>query len=363
MDFNRLSFYDWRNLAEKKLGEEKFAYLTSGAGYGSSVEHNYMTFERWKFLPRVLKNNLEADISYSIFGKRVAAPVMLGPVRGLKYFHPEGELAVARAAKKLNIPFVMSNFASATIEEIGKEMGDVPHFLQLYHCNDEEILDSIINRAEKAEYSGLFITVDMASHPVQYKGPKTSEYEKFGHDIYFSDPVFRSKLKRSPEEDKEGALELWRKVRGTKVSWEYVDKIKKKSRLPVIVKGILNPADIEECIKIGADGIVISNHGGRSLDSAVSPLEVLPDISSKFKDKILLFIDSGFRSGMDVIKAIALGAECVLLGRSYVYSLAAGGGEGIIAYMNNMVKEMINTVQSLGYTKISQVGRDSLIES
>jgi len=125
---------------------------------------------------------------------------MLGPVRGLRYFHPEGELAAARAARKLNIPFIMSNFASATIEEIGKEMGDTPHFLQLYHCYDEEVLYSIINRAEKAGFTGLFVTVDMASHAIKYKGPKTIEYEKFGHDIYFSDPVFRSRLKRSPEE-------------------------------------------------------------------------------------------------------------------------------------------------------------------
>ena len=363
MDFSRLSFYDWMNLAEKKLGEERFAYLTSGAGYGSSVEHNYKSFERWKFLSRVLKNDSAADISYSIFGKEVSAPVMLGPVRGLRYFHPEGERAAARAARKLNIPFIMSNFASATIEEIGKEMGDTPHFLQLYHCYDEEVLYSIINRAEKAGFTGLFVTVDMASHAIKYKGPKTTEYEKFGHDIYFSDPVFRSRLKRSPEDDRDAAFELWRKVRRTKVTWEYVDRIKKKSRLPVIVKGILNPVDVEECIKIGADGIVISNHGGRSLDSSVSPIEVLPDISSRFKDKLLLFIDSGFRSGIDVVKATALGAECVLLGRPYVYALAVGGEEGIIAFMNNMIKEVINTVQSLGYSKISEVGRDSLIKS
>jgi lactate 2-monooxygenase len=356
MDFKRLSFYDWRDLAEKKLGKERFAYLTAGAGYNRTVEENYASFEKWRFLPRILKNDAEPDISYDVFGKKTAAPIMLAPIRGLKYFHKDGELAAARAAKRLNIPIILSNFASATIEEIGNEMGDVPHFLQLYNCNDEDILDSVLRRAEAAGYSGLFITVDMASHPIQYRGPKTSEYERYGHDVYFSDPVFRSKLNREPEDDREGALELWRNIRSTRVTWDYVEKIKKKSQLRIFVKGVLHPLDAEECIKLGVDGIVISNHGGRSLDSAVAPLEILPDIALKFRDKMLLFIDCGFRSGVDVLKAIALGAECILLGRSYIYPLAAAGEEGVFAFVNKIIREISSTIQSLGCSKISELG-------
>jgi lactate 2-monooxygenase len=361
MDFKRLSFYEWRDLAERKLGEERFAYLTAGAGYSRTVEENYSAFDKWKFLPRILKSGSEPDTSTEIFGKRLGAPIILGPVRGMKYFHPDGELAVARVAKKMNLPLVLSNFASATIEEIGDEMGDVAHFLQLYYCDGDDILDSFLRRAEGAQYSGLLVTVDMAGHSIQYKGPKTSEHEKFGHEIYFSDPVFRSKLSEAPENNREEAVELWKKVRGTTVTWEYIKKIKKKTRLPVIVKGVLHPSDVEECVKIGLDGVVLSNHGGRSLDSAVTPMQVLPKIASNFSGRILLLIDSGFRSGMDVIKAIALGARCVLLGRSYVYPLAVGGEEGLAAYLTNVSREISSTVKALGCEKLNEIESECLM--
>ncbi|MEM0117521.1 MAG: alpha-hydroxy-acid oxidizing protein [Conexivisphaerales archaeon] len=346
-------------MAKKKLGDEKFSYVSSGAGYGLTIEENYRALERLKFVPRVMKS-ADCSISSKLFEKTISAPIILAPVRGLKYFHEEGEIASSSAAKESGIPVALSNFASASIEEVGKIMGEVPHFLQLYACKDEEVMESFLKRAESNGYCGVFVTVDMGGNAIKYFGPKTAEYERYGFDVYFTDPVFRSRLKQPPEKDMDSAIRLWKELRSLKFSWEQIRELKSKSRLPIIVKGIMHPGDAEECLQLGVDGLVVSNHGGRSIDSAQAAIDALPEISEVVNKRATVFFDSGVRTGMDVVKALALGAKYVLIGRAYVYALAAGGKEGVKAVLRRLAKEVESTILSLGISKIDEVDSSML---
>lgn len=358
-----ISFDEWKSLARRRLGDERFAYLSSGAGEGKTVEENYDAIRKWRFVPRVLNRVDDLSLQTRVLGYQIDVPMMLAPVGGQKYIHPDGEIASASAAEELKIPFILSNFGSSSIEEISALMRSTRHFMQLYPCNDDEVFRSFLKRAEDSGYSGVFLTVDMAGHPVQYFGPKSAEYEKFGTAVYYSDPVFRSRLKEPPERDEKTAHELWRKLRNARFTWEKLREIVKVTKLPVVIKGVMHVSDVEECINIGAAGVVVSNHGGRSLDSTVAPIDTLKEIYEVAKGKIAILFDSGVRNGVDVVKALALGADAVLVGRLYMYPLAAEGKKGVSSTLSLTLKEIAATLLSLGCTSVEELGEDLVRKS
>ena len=351
-----LSYEDWEKRAREVLNEEQFAYIHAGAGTGDSIDTSLEAFKRVRLLPRVLRDVSNRTLAVSLFGREISAPLILAPVRGLKYIHRGGEAGSARAAARSGIPFVLSNFASETIEAIASVMVDTPRWLQLYPCKDIEVMTSFIHRAEKSGYTAIVLTVDMTGHSVKYFGPKTSEYDKHGSDVYFSDPIFRSRLKSSPETDKESAVKFWHEIRYTAAfSWKDLDLVRAVTKLPVLLKGILHPSDAEEAMKHKIDGLIVSNHGGRSLQGVEAPLEVLPKVCAATQGRIPILLDSGIRSGSDAIKALALGADAVLVGKSYAYGLAVAGEEGVTKVIQQLVKEMSDALALCGCASIDEL--------
>jgi len=352
-----ISFDDWEKLAREKLGEERFAYVASGAGSGASVLANLEGLGRWKLLPRVLRDTSNRSTSTSVLGIDLAVPFMLAPVRGLAYVREKGEESCAKAASSCDVPLVLSNLASATPELVSQLMGKTPRFFQLYPASDQDLIDSLVHRAEKAGYSGLMLTVDMAPRVIQYSGPKTSEYENYGNEVYLSDPVFLGRLKQTPKENRQAALEMIRTVRKAQFTWKDVMRIRTVTKLPIVLKGILSPEDALEAINQGVQGIVVSNHGGRSVDGEVSSADLLPEIRDAVSDHLAVFYDGGIHSGYDVLKVLALGADAVLMGRAYVYALAVGGEAGVASLLKTVIREIDSGLAGCGCSSIRELTR------
>ncbi|MGD0477865.1 MAG: alpha-hydroxy-acid oxidizing protein [Nitrososphaerales archaeon] len=352
-----LSFEDWEKRAREKLSQERFAHVAAGAGTGESVIENVEALKRWRLVPRVLGDTSSRSTSTKVLGQDVTVPIMLAPVRGLAYIRERGEEVCAGAAAKCSVPLMLSNLASATPEAVARIMAKTPHFFQLYPCNDSEVVDSLLRRAETSGYQGIVMTVDMAGNATKYSGPRTTEYEDFGNEVYFSDPVFLSRLKESPSRDRRAALEMIRKLRRAQFTWDDVSRIRDRTKLPLVLKGVLRPDDAKEAIEKGVNGVVVSNHGGRNLDGIISPIDVLTEIRDSVGDRLAVLFDGGIRSGSDVVKALALGADAVLIGRAYVYALAVAGEEGVVSLLKTMIRELDSTLATCGCSSIGELNR------
>lgn len=350
-----VSYEDWKKKAQAKLSPDQFAFVFAGAGDGDVMEENERALGRWRLIPRVLRSLSDLSISTEILGIKVGAPIMLAPVRGLDYIRPRGQELSAQAAAKCETPLIISNLASSSLEDIATILGRTPRFLQLYPCTDFELVQSLLNRSEKVGYSGVVLTVDMTGHSIQYRGPQSSEYQNFGNEMYFSDPVFQSRLKQPVEKDKKAALELVRKLREGSFTWEDVDKIREATRLPIVLKGVLSPDDANEAMRRGVAGLVVSNHGGRTLSGEVASIDMLPGIVEAVGTKLSVMYDGGIRSGTDVLKALALGANAVLIGRAYVYALAYGGAEGVLFLLTTIMREVKNGLASSGCSSVKEL--------
>lgn len=352
-----LSFEDWEQRAKEKLSSERFAYVSAGAGTGRTAVENNEELRKWKLVPRVLTDTTKRGTSTEVLGLEFAVPILLAPVRGLAYIREKGEETCARAAAKCDVPIILSNLASATPEAVAELMGKTPHFFQLYPCSDSEITDSFLRRAERAGYQGVVMTVDMSGHSTQYSGPKTTEYENYGNEVYLSDPIFQSRLERLPVRDRRAAQDAIRKLRKAEFTWGDVERICTTTSLPVVLKGVLRSEDAKVATEKGVRGIVVSNHGGRSLDGTVPSIDVLPLIRETVGNRLAVFFDGGIRSGSDVIKALALGADAVLLGRAYVYALAAAGEDGVVSMLKTIIREIDSALASCGCSSVRELNQ------
>jgi isopentenyl diphosphate isomerase/L-lactate dehydrogenase-like FMN-dependent dehydrogenase len=352
-----LSFEVWEKRAREKLSQERFAYVAAGAGTGESVFENVEALKRWRLVPMVLKDTSIRSTLTRVLGVEMPVPIILAPVRGLAYIREKGEELSAGAAARCGVPLILSNLASATPEAVARIMGKTPHFFQLYPCSDSEIATSFLRRAELSGYQGIVMTVDMAGDAVKYSGPRTNEYEEYGNEVYFSDPVFLSRLRDPPTKDRHSALEMVRKLRKAQFTWDDVSEVRKSTKLPLVLKGVLRPDDAKKAIERGVNGIVVSNHGGRNMDGIISPIDVLVEIRESVRDSLTLLLDGGIRSGSDVVKALALGADAVLVGRAYVYPLAVEGEEGVISMLKTITKELDSSLATCGCTSIGELNR------
>jgi isopentenyl diphosphate isomerase/L-lactate dehydrogenase-like FMN-dependent dehydrogenase len=343
--------------AELKLEKEPFTYVQSGAGAEVTLRDNEAAFKRWAIVPRVLKDVSRRNLSIDILGTHLPASFMLAPIGNQGILHPEGELASARAAAAFGVPFIASTVSTFSLEEIAEANGDGSRWFQLYWSSDFEVTASMVQRAEKAGYSAIVVTVDM---PVVGHRERDLNHQYFplalgkGAANFLQDPVFQSRLKKSPVEDREGALaHLLSLFFEPALTWEKVQKLREITSLPIVIKGVLHADDAKTAIDLGFDGIVVSNHGGRQLDGCISSLDALPVISEAVADRIPVLFDSGIRRGADAVKALALGADAVLLGRPYVYGLAAGGEDGVKHVINQFIKDVDAGVALTGLTKAS----------
>ena len=319
---------------------------------------------RWQLVPRMLADVSERDHRAELFGQTFPSPLMLGPVGVQEIIHPEGELAVARAAKSLGVPMVLSTLSSFPLEEVAETLGDSPKWFQLYWPGDPALATSLVQRAEAAGYTAIVVTLDTKLMGWREKDLQTAYLpflEGKGIANYLTDPVFCGALEEPPEENMQAAVGHWAQVYAdASQTWADLAALRKATKLPIVLKGVLHPDDARMALDHGVDGIIVSNHGGRQVDGAIAALDALPAIIDRVPTMPVLF-DSGIRHGADMVKALALGAKAVLLARPYVYGLAVDGEDGVKNVVQRLLAEFDVTMALAGVAKTSSLGREHLV--
>ncbi|HEX5366469.1 MAG TPA: alpha-hydroxy-acid oxidizing protein [Acidimicrobiales bacterium] len=349
--------------ARQALEPRAFGYVAGGAGSMSTVRANRAAFERWRIVPRMLRDVSRRDLATTVLGTPMPAPVLLAPVGVQTIVHPEGELASARAAAALGLVFVHSTAAAHSIEEVAEASGDGPRWYQLYWPRDRAVAASLVSRAEAAGYAALVVTVDtfaLGWRPVDLDAAYLPFLEGVGIANYLSDPAFNRSL--PPGAGDVDKVLRWAGIFGDpSLTWDDLAWLRRRTSLPLVVKGILHPQDARAAVAAGVDGIVVSNHGGRQVDGALASLDALPAVLDEVAGAVPVVLDSGVRTGADVVKAISLGAAAVLYGRPYVYGLGLGGQEGVEQVLRCLLGELDATMALSGQATLADLGADVLV--
>jgi lactate 2-monooxygenase len=361
------SWEDLERRAAEALDPVAEAYVYGGAGSEDTMAANRAAFGRWRIAPRMLRDVSQRDLSTTVLGTQMPAPLLLAPIGVQTIVHADGELASARAAAALGLPLVTSTASSTAMEEIAEAAGDGPRWYQLYWPNDDEIAASLVSRAEECGYGAIVVTVDNfipGWKPRDLREAKLPFLEGVGIAQYLSDPVFRAALEKSPDEDLGAAIGHFLTVfsRAT-LTWDDLAWLRERTSLPIVLKGILRADDARRALERGVDGIVVSNHGGRQVDGAIASLDALPAIVEEVGDRLAVMLDSGVRSGADAFKALALGAHAVLIGRPYLWGLALGGQAGVETVLRMLLAELDLTIALSGHTRPAELNRDALVRA
>jgi isopentenyl diphosphate isomerase/L-lactate dehydrogenase-like FMN-dependent dehydrogenase len=334
------AYEDWERRACAEMHPFAYAYVAHGSGGEDTMRANREALYRHRIWPRVALDVGDRDLSTTVLGTRSPAPFFLAPVGVQGIIHPQGERATARAAAAMGVPFTLSTVSSVTLEEVASIMGAAPRWFQLYAGRSHEVISSMIRRAEAAGYSALVLTLDTTMLGWR-EADLTNAFLPFlngdGIANYLSDPAFLARLAKPPNEDPQAAIAEWLRIFvNPSFGWNDVDRIRGITKLPFLLKGIMHPADAELAIQHGADGIIVSNHGGRQVDGAVGAADALPVIADAVRGRVPVLMDSGIRRGADVLKAIALGASAVMIGRPYAFGLAVAGEAGVRQVIRNL---------------------------
>jgi isopentenyl diphosphate isomerase/L-lactate dehydrogenase-like FMN-dependent dehydrogenase len=356
-----VSAADWERAAEEALDAGAFGYIAGGAGAEETMRANLEAFRSWRLRPRMLSGNQVRDLSVEVLGLRSPAPFLLAPVGVLSIAHQEAEVGVARASASSGIPMVLSSAATNSIEEVA-ETG-APRWFQLYWVNDREICASFVKRAEAHGYGAIVVTLDTLTlgwRPRDLRNAYLPFIKGEGCGQFFSDPVFLSRLDKPPAEDPlTAAATMLATFPNLGLTWDDLDWLREQTTLPLLVKGVLTAADAQRAFEHGMDGVVVSNHGGRQVDGAVAALDALVEVRDAFPDAVVL-MDGGIRTGADILKAVGLGADAVLLGRPYAYALAVGGQRGVEELLQNLMAELDLNLALVGAHSVSELDRSWL---
>jgi lactate 2-monooxygenase len=399
--------------AQATMSREAWAYVAGGAGRETTMDANRAAFERRRIVPRVLRDVERRDLSIELFGQRLASPLLLCPIGVLDLAHREADLAVARAASALGVPYIFSNQASVPMETCAAAMGDSPRWFQLYWSRSDELVASFVRRAEACGCSAIVLTLDttmLGWRPRDLDLASLPFLQGRGIAQYTSDPVFRAELGRAnrPDEPRSEdgssgtirptlapkpplnwatlatalaqkanfpgglvknltsaeprAAVQWFMTKYSRPSlqWDNLKFLRQHTKLPILLKGVLHPDDARTALEHGVDGLIVSNHGGRQIDGEIASLDALPAVAEAVNGKIPVLFDSGVRGGADVFKALALGATAVCLGRPYVYGLALAGQRGVEDVIGNVLAEFDLTMGLAGCTSVAEVRRAGL---
>ncbi|PVI01640.1 L-lactate dehydrogenase [Periconia macrospinosa] len=353
----------WEPQACARMSSESKGYVYGSAGTRETDDKNRAAFKRYSLVPRRLTGHKTfPDLTTSIFGEKLQSPIAIAPVGVLRIFNPDGEVAVAKAAAKQSVPYIFSTASSTSIEDAAHANGaDGQRWYQLYWPSRENdnITLSLLSRAKKAGFTTLFVTLDtylLGWRPSDMDNGYNPfmRADQIGVALGFSDPVFRGQFKErhgvEVEEKMGTAAAEWMKImfNGFSHSLDDVKFLQEHWDGPIVLKGIQSVADAKACKDLGVQGIVVSNHGGRQQDGGNSSLGVLPYIVDAVGDALTVFFDSGVRCGADIAKALALGADCVLIGRPYVYGLVLGGEGGVDHVLKSLVGELELTLHLAG---------------
>ena len=397
-----VAFAALEEAGREAMSPEAFAYVAAGAGSERTVEANRAAFDRWRIVPRMLRDVSERDLSVELFGRRLPAPFLLAPIGVLELAHPEADLAVARAARAEGIPMIFSNQASTPMERVADALEDTPRWFQLYWSRSDEVVESFVGRAEACGCSAIVVTLDttiLGWRPRDLDPAYLPFLRGKGIAQYTSDPVFRRLVSEdaadggdddTPEPRPSLAAlrtlinltraypdDFWATLRSGRgraavqrfvntysrpsLTWEDLPFLRERTRLPILLKGLLHPDDARRALDAGMDGIVVSNHGGRQVDGAIATLDALPGVLEAVDGRVPVLLDSGIRGGSDAFKALSLGAAAVLLGRPYVYGLGIAGAHGVREVIQNYVADFDLTMGLAGCRSVDEVAAEALV--
>ncbi|GKW17911.1 alpha-hydroxy-acid oxidizing enzyme [Pectobacterium actinidiae] len=371
---------DYRAAAQRKLPPFLFHYIDGGAYNEHTLRRNTADLADIALRQRILKNMSDLSLETQLFGEKLAMPVVLAPVGLTGMYARRGEVQAARAAEQKGIPFTLSTVSVCPIEEVAPAINR-PMWFQLYVLKDRGFMRNALERAQAAGVKTLVFTVDMPTPGARYRdahsgmsGPNAAA-RRILQAITHPQWAWDVGLNGKPHDL--GNVSAYRGTPTTledyigwlaanfdpSISWQDLAWIREMWKGPMIIKGILDPEDAKEAVKFGADGIVVSNHGGRQLDGVLSTAHALPAIADAVKGDITILADSGIRTGLDVVRMIALGADGVMLGRAFVYALAAAGEAGVVNLLNLIEKEMRVAMTLTGAKSIADITTDSLVQA
>ncbi|MDX2547952.1 alpha-hydroxy-acid oxidizing protein [Streptomyces sp. WI04-05B] len=359
-----MEFAELADRARAALPPSVWSYVAGGAGDEHTQRANVAAFARWGLIPRMFVGAAQRDLTVELFGTTLPSPVFLAPIGviGLCAQDGHGDLATARAAARTGVPMVASTLSADPLEDVAAELGDTPGFFQLYTPTDRSLAESLVNRAERAGYRGIVVTLDTWITGWRPRDLATANFPQLrGHCLanYLSDPAFRAGLGRTPEEDPQSAILHWTQVFGNPLTWDDLTWLRSLTDLPLIVKGICHPEDARRARDAGVDGVYCSNHGGRQANGGLPALNALPAVVEAAGDLPVLF-DSGVRGGADIVKALALGATAVGIGRPYAYGCALGGTDGIVHVLRSLLAEADLIMAVDGYPSLKDLVPEAL---
>jgi lactate 2-monooxygenase len=377
--------------AKRSMSRQAWAYVAGSAGLERTAAANAEAFERYRIVPRVLRDVEQRDLSIELFGHRFPTPLIAAPVGVLSLVHRDADLAVARACAALGVPFVFSNQASVPMEAAASVMKNAPHWFQLYWSSSDDLVASLVRRAEASGAQAIVVTLD--THVLGWR-PRDLDlaYLPFAHGQgiaqYTSDPVFRDLVQArlstplptsritpaairtlfdmrraypGPAREARVAVDTFLDVFSrSSLTWDNLAFLREQTSLPIVLKGIQHPDDARLAVDLGVDAVQVSNHAGRQIDGAIGSLDALPGVVAAVDGRIPVLFDSGIRTGSDILVALALGATAVAVGRPYVYGLAAGGRAGVEAVLRNLVAEFDLSLVLAGHASTATLSPDSL---
>ncbi|MFE4588270.1 alpha-hydroxy-acid oxidizing protein [Streptomyces laurentii] len=354
-----MTFAELERRAEAALPPSVWSYVAGGAGDEHTQRANSEAFTRWGLVPRMMVGATHRDLGVDLCGIGLPTPLLMAPIGviGLCAQDGHGDLATARAAARTGVPMIASSLSVDPLEKVAAEFGDTPGLFQLYTPTDRALAESLVHRAEAAGYQGVVVTLDTWVTGWRPRDLATANFPQLrGHCLanYTSDPVFRARLAKTPEEDPQAAVLEWTGLFGNPLTWDDLPWLRSLTDLPILLKGICHPEDVRRARDGGVDGVYCSNHGGRQANGGLAALDALPDVVAA-ADGLPVVFDSGVRSGADVIKALALGATAVAVGRPYAYGLALDGTDGIVHLLRSLLAEADLLMAVDGYPALADL--------
>lgn len=347
--------------AAQQLPETVYSYVAGGCGDEHTQRANVEAFNRYALTPRMLVGAEHRDLTVRLFDMTLPTPIFLSPIGVIGLCTPDrhGDLHAAEAAARTGVPVATSTLSQDPLEQVAARAGAAPSMFQLYTPSDRDLAASLIQRAERAGYRAIVVTLDTwvtGWRPRDLNIANFPQLRGFALANYFTDPVFRAQLAEPPEADPQRAIAHWAKIFGNPLRWQDLDWLRELTSLPIVLKGIQHPDDARRARDRGVDGVYCSNHGGRQANGGLPAIDALTEVVDAAGDMPVLF-DSGVRSGTDVAKALALGATAVGIGRPYAYAMAVGGTEAVVALLRAILAELDLLMAIDGFPTIADLRR------